>query len=152
MAARLDRKNYRVYTVIGDGESCEGSIWEAAMSAAHYKLDNLICFLDRNRLMIDGPTEEIMSLEPLADKWTAFGFETSEIDGHDLGVLAENIEWAQTVQGKPVMLVCDTVKGKGVSFMENDPFWHGNAPDAVQTAQALQEISAAAGLEDNDAN
>jgi transketolase len=141
LGARVLGKSWRVYCVIGDGESCEGSIWEAAMSAAHYKLDNLICFLDRNRLMIDGPTEEVMSLEPLAANWSAFGFETREIDGHDLGVLAENIEWAQTVKGKPVMLVCDTVKGKGVDFMENVAGWHygGLSAELVEKAKASIE-------------
>jgi transketolase len=141
LGARVLKKSWKTYCIIGDGESCEGSIWEAAMSAAHYKLDNLICFQDRNRMMIDGPTEEIMSLEPLAQKWTAFGWETREIDGHDLDVLAENIEWAQTVQGKPVMLVCDTVKGKGVDFMEDDPGWHygGLSAELVEKAKASLE-------------
>lgn len=140
LAARVLKKDWKVYCIIGDGESCEGSIWEAAMSAAHYNLDNLIVFLDRNRLMIDGPTEEIMRLEPVAEKWTAFGFETREIDGHDLDVLAENIEWAQAVQGKPVMLVCDTVKGKGVDFMENEPGWHYGSLSSDLVDKALASL------------
>ncbi len=137
LGARVLKKDWRVYCVIGDGESNEGSIWEAAMAAAHYKLDNLILIQDRNHLMIDGPTEEVMSLEPLADKWRAFGFDTREVNGHDLDQLAEAIEYAQTAKGKPIMLLCDTVKGKGVDFMEGDPAWHygGLSQELVEKAK-----------------
>ena len=137
LGARVLKKDWRVYCIIGDGESNEGSIWEAAMSAAHYNLDNLIVIQDRNHMMIDGPTEEVMRLEPLADKWRAFGFDTRELNGHDFNQLAEAIEYAHTVKGKPIMLLCDTVKGKGVDFMENDPAWHygGLSADLVEKAK-----------------
>ena len=143
LGARVLKQPWRVYAVIGDGESNEGSIWEAAMAAAHYKLGHLIGFLDRNRMMIDGPTEEVMSLEPVADKWRAFGWETREVDGHDLRALSEAIEYAQGYDKGPVMIVCDTVKGKGVDFMENDPAWHygGLSGDLVQKAKASIERS-----------
>ena len=137
LGARVLKKDWKVYCVIGDGESNEGSIWEAAMSASHYKLDNLIAIQDRNHMMIDGPTEDVMSLEPLADKWRAFGFETFEVDGHDLDQVAEAIEKAHAVKGKPIMLLCDTVKGKGVDFMEADPAWHygGLSQELVENAK-----------------
>lgn len=138
LGARVLKKDWRVYCVIGDGESNEGSIWEAAMSAAHYKLSHLICFLDRNRMMIDGPTEEVMSLEPVADKWKAFGWNTTVISGHDFNELANAIESAQSHTGSPSMIVCNTVKGKGVKFMEDDPAWHygGLSSELVQKAKA----------------
>ncbi len=140
LAARVMGKSWNVYTVIGDGESCEGSIWEAAMAAGHYKPNNLIGFLDRNRMMIDGPTEEVMSLEPLAEKWKAFGWETREIDGHDFHALSEAIEFAQQYDAGPVMLVCDTVKGKGVDFMEDDPAWHYGGLSGELVEQAKQSL------------
>ena len=140
LGARVLKKDWRVYCIIGDGESNEGSIWEAAMSASHYKLDNLIVIQDRNHMMIDGPTEEVMSLEPLADKWRAFGFDTREVNGHDLDQLAEAIEYAQTAKGKPIMLLCDTVKGKGVDFMENDPAWHYGGLSAELVEKAKRSI------------
>ena len=140
LGARVLKKDWRVYCVIGDGESNEGSIWEAAMSAAHYKLDNLIVFQDRNHMMIDGPTEEVMSLEPLADKWRAFGFETREVDGHDMTRLAEAIDEALRMKGKPFMILCDTVKGKGVDFMENKPDWHYGGLSSELVEKAKQSI------------
>jgi len=140
LGARVLKKDWKVYCIIGDGESNEGSIWEAAMSASHYKLDNLIVIQDRNHMMIDGPTEEVMSLEPLADKWRAFGFDTREVNGHDLDQLAEAIEYAQTVKGKPIMLLCDTIKGKGVDFMENDPAWHYGGLSAELVEKAKHSI------------
>jgi len=124
LGARVLGKPWRVYAIMGDGECNEGSIWEAAMAAAHYKVSNLIGFVDRNHMMIDGPTETVMSLEPLAAKWEAFGWKTLHIDGHDLAKLCESIEFAQGYTQGPVMMVCDTVKGKGVNFMEGDPAWH----------------------------
>ncbi|OQB37350.1 MAG: Transketolase 1 [Candidatus Hydrogenedentes bacterium ADurb.Bin179] len=137
LGARVLKKDWRVYCVIGDGESDEGSIWEAAMSAAHYKLDNLIVFQDRNRMMIDGLTEEVMSLEPLADKWRAFGLETREVDGHDLVQLSQAIEYALQFRGKPTLILCNTIKGKGVDFMENKPDWHygGLSSELVEKAK-----------------
>lgn len=140
LGARVLKKDWKVYCVIGDGESNEGSIWEAAMAASHYKLDNLIAIQDRNHMMIDGPTEDVMSLEPLADKWRAFGFDTREVNGHDLDQLAEAIEYAHTVKGKPIMLLCDTVKGKGVDFMENDPAWHYGGLSAELVEKAKRSI------------
>lgn len=140
LGARVLKKDWRVYCVIGDGESDEGSIWEAAMSAAHYNLDNLIVFQDRNHMMIDGLTEEVMKLEPLADKWRAFGLETRLVNGHDMRQLAEAIEFAQQVKGKPVMILCDTVKGKGVNFMENDPAWHYGGLSSELVEKAKQSI------------
>lgn len=140
LGARVLKKDWRVYCLVGDGESNEGSIWEAAMSAAHYKLDNLIVFLDRNHMMIDGPTEEVMSLEPLADKWRAFGFETVEVDGHDLVQLADAIEQALEYKGKPFMILCDTVKGKGVDYMEGNPGWHYGGLSTEQVEAAKRSI------------
>lgn len=140
LGARVLKKDWKVYCVIGDGESNEGSIWEAAMSASHYKLDNLIVIQDRNHMMIDGPTEDVMSLEPLADKWRAFGFETFEVDGHDLDQLSAAIEKALAVTGKPIMLLCDTVKGKGVDFMEGDPAWHYGGLSAELVEKAKRSI------------
>ncbi len=140
LGARVLKKDWRVYCLIGDGESNEGSIWEAAMSAAHYELDNLILIQDRNHMMIDGPTEEVMRLEPLADKWRAFGFDTREINGHDFQQLAEAIEAAQVRNGKPAMILCDTIKGKGVDFMENDPAWHYGGLSAELVEKAKRSI------------
>ena len=138
LGARVLKKDWRVFCVVGDGESNEGSIWEAAMSAAHYKLGNLVGFLDRNHLMIDGETETVMALEPLADKWAAFGWETRVVDGHDLAALSGAIEHALDFKKGPVMLVCDTVKGKGVDFMENKAAWHygGLGAELVSKAKA----------------
>jgi transketolase len=138
LAARVMKKDWLTYCVVGDGESNEGSIWEAAMAASHYKLNNLIAFLDRNHMMIDGPTEEVMSLEPFADKWRAFGWHTIEVNGHDLAQLSDAIEKAQAFSEGPVMILCDTVKGKGVDFMENDPAWHygGLSTELVEKAKS----------------
>ncbi len=124
LGARVLKKSWRTYCIVGDGESNEGSIWEAAMAANHYKLSNLTAFCDRNHMMIDGPTEDVMSLEPLADKWAAFGWQVRCINGHDFDQLAEAIDFALANDTGPVMIVADTIKGKGVDFMENDPAWH----------------------------
>ena len=140
IAGKLDNKDYRVYAVCGDGEQQEGQIWEAAMLAAHYKLDNLTAFVDHNHLQIDGDIEKVLSPEPLADKWRAFGWHVIEIDGHDLAAIRAAIAEAKTVKGQPTMIVAETVKGKGVSFMENQASWHGSAPNAEQAAQALREL------------
>jgi len=141
LGARVLGKPWRVYAVMGDGECDEGSIWEAAMAAAHYKLTNLIGFVDRNRLSIDGPTEEVMSLEPLADKWKAFDWETREVDGHDLNALAAAIDEALAYDKGPFMIVCDTIKGKGVKFMENDPAWHYGGLSSELAAQAKESLA-----------
>lgn len=143
LGARVLKQDWRVYCIIGDGESNEGSIWEAAMSAAHYKLAGLTVFLDRNRMMIDGPTEEVMSLEPLPEKWSAFGWHTRVVDGHDFVQLAEAIESAHCFKNGPAMIVCNTVKGKGVSFMENDPAWHYGGLSSELVEKAKQSIGEA---------
>ena len=140
LAGRLDGRDYRVFALCGDGEQQEGQIWEAAMLAAHYRLDNLIAFLDHNHLQIDGNIERVLSPEPLADKWRAFGWQVLEIDGHDIAAIRAAVEEAKAVTGRPVMIVAETVKGKGVSFMENQASWHGSAPNAEQAAQALREL------------
>lgn len=141
LAGKLDKKDYRVYTLLGDGELEEGQVWEAAMSAAHYKLDNLIGFVDFNGLQIDGETEKVMNPNPIADKFTAFGWNVIFVkDGNDLTEIKEAIEAAKKVKGMPSMLVCKTVKGKGVSFMENEASWHGSAPNKEQCDIALKEI------------
>lgn len=140
LGARVLGASWRVYCIIGDGESNEGSIWEAAMAAAHYKTGNLIAFLDRNHLMIDGRTEDIMSIEPLADKWSAFGWNTLVVNGHDLDALAVAIEAAQAHTTGPSMIVCETVKGKGVDFMENNPAWHYGGLSVDLAAKAKQSL------------
>ena len=140
LAARLDKRDYRVFVLLGDGEIQEGQVWEAAMAAAHYKLDNLVAFLDHNGLQIDGPVGQIMSPEPVADKWRSFGWHVEEIDGHNLREITDALDRAGRVKGKPVMIIADTVKGKGVSYMENQVGWHGSTPNAEQTSQALTEL------------
>ncbi|TLN13137.1 transketolase [bacterium] len=137
LAGKLDGRDYRVYALLGDGEVEEGQIWEAAMAAAHYKLDNIIAFLDHNGLQIDGPITEVMSPEPLADKWRAFGWAVQEIDGHDLGQILDALTKARAVKGQPSMIVAKTVKGKGVCYMENVADWHGTAPNVDQVCEAL---------------
>lgn len=141
LAGKLDQKNYRVYTLLGDGEIQEGMIWEAAMAAAHFKLDNLTAFLDYNGFQIDGPVTDIMSPEPVADKWKAFGWHVVEIDGHNMEEIIAAVEMAKATSGKPTMIVAKTVKGKGVSFMENQVGWHGVAPKPEEMERALAELS-----------
>ena len=140
LAGRLDKKDFRVYVLLGDGEMAEGQVWEAAMAAAHYKLDNLTAILDYNGLQIDGPTEEVMSSEPLKDKWLAFGWHVLEVDGHNIEELLKAFAQAKEIKGKPTLILAKTVKGKGVSFMENQVGWHGSAPNAEQAEQALKEL------------
>jgi len=140
LAARLDHKNYRVYALLGDGELDEGMVWEAAMASAHYKLDNLTAFVDHNGLQIDGPITEVMSPEPVADKWRAFGWHVLNIDGHDIKQIIDALNEAKTVKGKPTMIIAETVKGKGVSFMENQVGWHGVAPKPGEVERALAEL------------
>ena len=142
LSGRLDGKDYRVYTMIGDGECDEGSIWEAAMSAAHYKVDNLTVILDRNRIQNDRFNEEVMNLEPLTDKWRAFGWHVEECDGHDFGQLLAALEATRQVKGQPSLVMAHTVKGKGVSFMENNPAFHGKAATQEELVVALKEIDA----------
>ncbi len=142
LAGKLDAKNYKVFVILGDGELQEGEIWEAAKSAAHYRLDNVIAIVDRNGLQQNGPTEKLMHLEPLADKFMAFGWHTIEVDGHNVRELMNAFDLASNIKGKPKMIIAKTVKGKGVSFMENVSGWHGKAPNAEQLQQALAEVEA----------
>lgn len=141
MAGKIDKRNYRVYTLLGDGEIQEGMIWEAAMSAAHFKLDNLTAFLDYNRLQIDGPVENIMNPSPVDEKFRAFGWHVLVIDGHDLVQIDNAIQEAKQTKGKPTIIIANTIKGKGVSFMENKVEWHGTAPTPEQMEQALKELN-----------
>lgn len=141
LAAKLDGRDWRVYVLLGDGESEEGQVWEASMAAAHYRLDNLTAFLDYNGYQIDGPVGEVMSPEPLADKWRAFGWHVASIDGHDIGAILDAVEEARATRGRPTMIVARTTKGKGISFMEAEPVkWHGTAPTREQMIKALAEL------------
>jgi transketolase len=140
LSARLRGKDYHVWVVIGDGEVQEGSIWEAAMAGAKWKLDNLTAILDRNLLQNDGAVVDGMPIEPIADKWRAFGWHVIEIDGHDMAQVVDALETAQEVKGLPTIVIAHTVKGKGVSYMENVAEWHGKAPCAEEAACALAEI------------
>ncbi len=140
LAGRVDGKDWRVYALLGDGELEEGQVWEAAMFAAHYKLDNLTAFVDYNGLQIDGPVSEVMSPLPIPEKWRAFGWHVLEIDGHDYNAIYGAIETAKTVKGKPTMIVATTVKGKGVCSMEGVADWHGKAPSTDECAKFLAEL------------
>lgn len=140
LAARLDKKDYRVYAYLGDGELQEGQVWEAAMAAAHYQLDNLVGFVDLNNLQIDGSCSEVMCPHPVDAKFEAFGWYVINIDGHDYGQIIDALAKAKEIKGKPVMVVAKTVKGKGVSFMENGVEWHGSAPSEEQRDAALAEL------------
>ena len=142
LAARLSGKSYRTYAICGDGEIEEGQIWEAAMSAAKWKLDNLCAFVDVNGLHIDGATADVMPAEPLDKKFEAFNWNVISVDGHDFSQLADALAKAKETKGKPTMILMHTVKGKGVSFMENQAGWHGKAPNAEQYAQAMSELEA----------
>ena len=142
LAAKLDKKDYRVYTVLGDGEVEEGQVWEAAMFASHNKLDNLVLFVDQNGLQIDGTVEDVAGIEPLDKKFEAFGFEVVKINGHDFEQIKNALDFAKTVKGKPTAILAKTVKGKGVSFMENQVGWHGTAPNKEQYEQATAELQA----------
>ncbi|MBI5838370.1 MAG: transketolase [Candidatus Eisenbacteria bacterium] len=140
MAARLDGTDQRAYCVMGDGEQQEGQIWEAAMSAAHYKLDNLCGMVDVNRMQIDGPTEKVMNIEPLADKWRAFGWHVVDRPGHDMQAVLEAFAEARSVKGRPTVILFQTTMGRGVSFMEDDYRWHGMPPKMEQAEKALAEL------------
>ncbi|MBZ0291168.1 MAG: transketolase [Anaerolineae bacterium] len=143
LAARLNQQSYRVYTLLGDGELAEGSSWEASMTAAHYKLDNLVTIIDRNTLQITGRTEEVNALEPLADKFIAFGYAVRQVDGNDIAALVNVLESVPFEVGKPNLLLANTVKGKGVSFMEDVKAWHHKVPSDEQLAIAIAELNAA---------
>jgi transketolase len=143
LALKLDRKPSRVYVLMGDGETQEGQIWEAAMAAAHYQLDNLCGILDYNGLQIDGPVNHIMNIEPIADKWASFGWEVFNINGHDFGEIINGLDKAEAVKQKPSLLIAKTIKGKGVSFFENKVEYHGVAPTSEELEKALVELKLA---------
>lgn len=143
LAAKMDRSPHRVFTLLGDGELAEGSNWEAAMAAAHYRLDNLVAILDHNSLQITGATSEVMSNEPLDEKWRAFGWEVRVVNGHDYAALTTALT-TPPADGKPLFVIADTIKGRGVSFMENVGKWHHGVPNDEQLALALAELDAAA--------
>ena len=140
LGGKLDRKDHNIYVIMGDGEIEEGNVWEAAMSAAHYKLDHLIAFVDRNRLQIDGRTAHVMSVAPVKEKWEAFGWNTISINGHEISEIIRAIEEAKATEGKPTIIIAHTVKGKGVSFMEGSLNFHGKAPNDEQLEIALREL------------
>ncbi len=144
LAAKLRGETHTVFVLCGDGEQQEGQIWEAAMFAHKYQLDHLIAFTDRNRLQTDGDTEEVMPLDPLAEKWRAFGWSSWEIDGHDFVQIAAAVARARAEPGRPAMIIANTTKGRGVSFMENVASWHGTPPTADEHARALAELNHAA--------
>ncbi len=141
LSARLDRGEWRVFVLMGDGETNEGMVWEAAQSASHYKLGNLTAIIDRNKLCLDGPTEEIMSIEPIQDRWEAFGWRVFDVDGHDMEQLVDALDKVpQPNDTKPTLIIARTVKGKGVDFMENVPIWHYSGLDKGKSLEAIASI------------
>ena len=140
LANRLDKNDHRIYALVGDGEAEEGQVWEAAMAAGHYKLDNLCWIIDNNGLQIDGRCEDVIGPEPFEPKFEAFGWNVMTVDGHDYEALHDAFEKAKEYKGKPTCIIAKTIKGKGVSFMENQAGWHGKAPDAELTAIALKDL------------
>jgi transketolase len=141
LCAKMDKREHRIYAMLGDGECQEGQVWEAAMSSSHYKLDNLCVIVDRNSLQIDGSTEEVMSVEPLADKWASFGFNVLKIDGHNMSEIMNALDEAQMLKGAPTAIIAITTKGKGVSFMENVCEYHGKPLSRDQLCAALKELT-----------
>jgi transketolase len=141
LAHKLDRVPNRVYALLGDGELQEGQVWEAAMTAAHYKLDNLCALVDNNGLQIDGPVAKVMGVEPIMDKWRAFGWEALDIDGHDLAAITSALDKAETVKGKPTVIVCRTIKGKGSKQFEGKVEFHGTTPSKEELEIAMKELS-----------
>ena len=141
LSARLDNKDYHTYVLLGDGECDEGQVWEAAMFAPNYQLDNLTAIVDFNTLQLDGFTRDIMNLEPFMAKWAAFKWEVIETNGHDIQQILDAIQRAKAVKGRPTVIIAHTIKGKGVSFMENNVDWHGKAPNKYETEIALRELS-----------
>lgn len=141
LAMRLDKKKSRIYCLMGDGETHEGQVWEAAMSASHYKLDNVCAIVDYNKICIDGRVEDIKALEPCREKWQSFGFNVIEVkDGNDVAQVVDALDKAEAVRGRPSVIIAHTIKGKGVSFMENTCEWHGVAPTKEQLKKALEEL------------
>ncbi len=143
MAAKMDGDKGRVYVLLGDGELQEGLVWETAMSSSHYKLDNLVAIIDHNGLQIDGKNDDVMTVNPIGSKFASFGWNVIEIDGHDMKQITEALAKAKTLKTKPTAIVAETIKGKGVSFMEGQASWHGKAPNAEQAATAIEELEAA---------
>ena len=143
LAGKLDKRNYRVYVMVGDGETNEGQIWEAATSAAHYKLDNLTALIDRNFLQIDGNTEDVLRLESVRDRWSSFGWHVIEVDGHDIEEIIDALLSASEQKNQPTMIILNTVKGKGVSFMENNIDFHGVPPNEIEYKLAMKELDTA---------
>jgi transketolase len=141
IASKLDKKDYRIYVLLGDGECEEGQIWEAAMSIPHFGIDNLTAIIDYNGIQLDGRCCDIMALEPISDKWRAFNWNVIEIDGHNMGEILEALAKARETKGMPTVIIAHTIKGKGVSFMEGNVDFHGKAPNAEQTEQALKELA-----------
>lgn len=140
VANKIDNKKNRVFVLLGDGESQEGMVWEAAMFSSHYKLDNLTAILDNNGLQIDGRNEEVMNIEPLDKKWEAFGWHVIKADGHDYNSLEKAFEERKAIKDKPVIIIAKTIKGKGISFMEDKVGWHGKAPNAEEYTMAINEL------------
>ncbi|HDH06134.1 MAG TPA: transketolase [Nitrospirae bacterium] len=140
LGLRLDNNPAKVYCIMGDGETQEGQIWEAAMTSAHYKIDNLCAVVDNNELQIDGPVEEVMGIQPIHDKWEAFGWHVISIDGHDMEEILKALDEAESVKGKPTVIIANTTKGKGVSFFEDKVEYHGVAPSQEEFDKAVKEI------------
>ena len=141
LAAKMDSKPNRVFCIMGDGEQQEGSVWESAMAASHHQVDNLCAIIDRNRLQIDGGTEKVMAIDPLRDKWTAFGWHTIEIDGHDMSQIKMALDLADQEKGRPTVIIADTIMGKGVKSIEDNNQWHGKVPSKEQLPVFLNELS-----------
>jgi transketolase len=142
LAGRLDKRDYRTFVLMGDGEIQEGQVWEAAMLAAHEGLSNLTAIIDVNGFQLDDATKAILDIHPIAEKWQAFGWAVREVDGHDVNALEDAFEWARRIEDKPTVLVCKTIKGKGVSFMEHNNEFHGSPPSDKDLATALEELRA----------
>lgn len=140
LAARMDGRSYHTYVVLGDGECAEGSVWEAVMAGAHYKLDNLIAFVDRNHLQISGTTEQVMNQESAEERWAAFGWNVLSVPGNDLQAIDDAVDLAKRTKGKPTVIIANTTKGCGVSFIENQVGWHHKVPTDAQFQQAIQEL------------
>lgn len=140
LAGKVDQKNYRVFVLMGDGEQAEGSVWEAAMAASNYRLDNLVAIIDRNGLQISGKTEDVMAINPLAEKWKSFGWNVSVIDGHDISSICKTLSEENKVDSKPSLIIADTIKGKGISFMENNAKWHHGVMSPDEYKKACEEL------------
>lgn len=143
LAAKMDRKTFQVFCMIGDGESQEGQIWEAASAASHYAVDNLTVILDYNKVQLMGPLDQVMSMSPMADKWRSFNWNVLETNGHDMRGIVQALQDAKATKGKPSIVIAHTIKGKGVSYMEGQSAWHGKSPDAAQLQQALLDLGCA---------